>query len=104
MPDSTATLALPQSAPRTVCRNDWCTDHADGTPPGRTPDPADQLCTRVVTGDAFGEFLLTYSQADGLNLCLYNTNLELSDDDALKFISAVTAAIAMARAGTAVPR
>lgn len=87
-----------------TCSTLWCTDHANGTPPGRTPDPADQLCKRVVTGDAFGEFLLTHSQADGLNLCLYNTNLELSDTQALAFVNAVNAAITQARAGIAVTR
>lgn len=93
-----------KSTTATLCSVAWCSDHANGTPLGRTPDPADQLCQRVVTGPGFGEFLLTHDQVDGLTLRLYNTNLELSDDDAVAFISAATAAIAQARAGTAVAR
>lgn len=93
MPNSMTTT---DHAPVYVCQP-WCTAHVDGTPLNRNPDPADQLCTHTVYGDAFGEFLLTHSHDDGLTLHLHNTKFEQTDRDALEFITAVTAAIAQAR-------
>jgi hypothetical protein len=87
-------------APTYICQP-WCSDHANCTPPGLPADPADQMCRHIVTGPAFGEFLITHDQRDGLMLRLYNTNLELADRDALEFISAVTAALAQARTAVA---
>ena len=95
MPNSTASI------PVTYTCQPWCSDHANCTPPGLPADPADQMCRHIVTGVAFGEFLITPDEGIGLCLRFYNTILELDERGALEFINATSAALAQARTAVA---
>lgn len=70
----------------------WCTDHANAGSATRWPQPEDQVCRRVVTSPAFGEFLMTRTIDDGSMVNLYNTNLELTIAEARRLAYAVLAA------------
>ncbi|WP_204013917.1 hypothetical protein [Sphaerimonospora thailandensis] len=78
----------------------WCTDHANGTPPGRNPHPADQLCRTVARNPAYGEITLTSDTDDGPVIWLHNTREELTPAAAEQLAYALLAQAAAAREAT----
>lgn len=94
---------LTQATPATASAHcqPWCTDHANGTPPGIRPAVEDQLCRNVVASPAFGEFLMTSCIDDGPMVLLFNTHDELTLAEVEQLAYALLATVAGARSAVA---
>lgn len=85
----------------TRCCQPWCTDHADGTPAGRTPDPLDQLCLHRSTSPAYDEISMSYSVDEGTVISLHGTRNELTLAEAEQLAYALLSQVASARTAVA---